>query len=547
MAEVVDQKQLRRKFEEQIARDIIDECRVQLMLKFRFLDLALWKMDLEPLYNSPRQPAGTDAEKFYFDAARVNARFTESFDELVRDHLHTVLHCVFRHPFDELHRKEDVWWLVCDIIVESAAIEMCGGRFPSPDDDRRKQLIFDLKMAAGSLTPSHLYSLLDQAIHSPRGTVHQGFSDSKINEMRYLFERDNHEPWPAYAKTQEVEQPGDVEEIDQDDLDSQDSVSRLEQQEGEKQELENPPEFSPESTESNPDSSDAPQDDGDEDADDYSEDGDNPTDTGLGEQDDEEHSQDDDSTLEQEWEEISKQIEMNLETFAKEWGDEAGGLIELLQIANRRKYNYSDLLRRFMVTSEAMKISDDEFDYVYYTYGLKLYGNMPLIEPLEYKDVKTIKDFVIGVDTSESCSGDLVKRFIGHTFDILKESEEYGREVNVHIIQCDNKVQADTKITDLNEVDAFMEQFHVRGFGGTDFRPLFDYVEQLKTRGDLTDLRGLIYFTDGLGQYPEKMPDYEVMFVFMDNGEPTQPTVPPWASKVVLDEEGINQFKSQIK
>ena len=168
-------------------------------------------------------------------------------------------------------------------------------------------------------------------------------------------------------------------------------------------------------------------------------------------------------------------------------------------------------------------------------------------EPLEYKETKRVREFVIAVDTSESCSGDLVRKFIEHTFEILKESEDYTREVNIHIIQCDNKVQADTKITDLRQVDKFMEGFHIRGFGGTDFRPVFDYVEQLKVRGDLTELQGMVYFTDGLGQFPEKMPDYDVMFVFMDDGEPTPPSVPPWASRVVIDAEGINHFKSRVK
>ena len=553
MAEIVDQKLLRRQKEEQLAKEILEECRVQLMLKFRFLDLALWKMDLEPLHNSPRMPAGTDAEKVYFDAARVNARFSESFNELVRDHLHTVLHCIFRHPFDELHRKEDVWWLVCDIIAESAAIEMCGGRFESPDDQQRQTYIALLKSSAGSLTPGHLYTFLDQVIHAPAGETFNGLGSFEVNEMRNLFERDNHEPWPAFAQTQKQEEPGDVEELPQDDQDSEEeepSAARMTQEEGEQseeKELENPPEFSPENPDSGSDSPDDPQDSGDDDSDDYTEDGDEDSQFDHGNPKDEERSQDDDSDLEQEWEEISKQIEMNLETFSKEWGDEAGGLIELLQVANRRKYDYADLLRRFMVVSEEMKISDDEFDYVFYTYGLKLYGNIPLIEPLEYKELKTVKEFVIGVDTSESCSGELVRKFIEHTFSILKESEEYSRQVNIHVIQCDNKVQADTKITDLADVDAFMDGFHIRGFGGTDFRPLFDYVEQLKVRGDLTDLQGLIYFTDGLGQFPEKMPDYEVMFVFMDDGEPVAPTVPPWASKVVLDEEGINHFKSRIQ
>lgn len=553
MEEVVDQKLLRRQQAEALAREVIDECRVQLMLKFRFLDLALWKMDLEPLHNDPRMPLGTDAEKVFFDASRVNGRFSESFDEIVRDYLHAVLHCIFRHPFDESHRKEDVWWLVCDIIVESAAIEMCGGRFESADDQRRRELISELKMIAGSLTPGHLYTMLDEVIHAPRGTSPYGLDMRRINEMRNIFERDNHEPWPAYADTIKEEQPGDIEEMPRDDqnADEEEAAAQMTPEEGEK-----PEDAEQKNVPRQPDrdledeGSDAgdeePDDSGDDDSDDYSDDGLGDDSPERGEQ-NEERSHDEDSDKEQEWEEIAKQIEMNLETFSKEWGDEAGGLMEILQVANRRKYNYSDLLRRFMVVSEEMKISDDEFDYVFYTYGLKLYGNIPLIEPLEYKETKRVREFVIAVDTSESCSGDLVRKFIEHTFDILKESEDYTREVNIHIIQCDNKVQADTKITDLRDVDAFMEGFHIRGFGGTDFRPVFDYIEQLKVRGDLTELQGMVYFTDGLGQFPEKMPDYDVMFVFMDDGEPVAPSVPPWASRVVIDAEGINHFKSRIK
>ena len=52
------------------------------------------------------------------------------------------------------------------------------------------------------------------------------------------------------------------------------------------------------------------------------------------------------------------------------------------------------------MSGEDMRVNDDEFDYVYYTYGLSLYGNLPLVEPLEYKDVNKIKEFVVAIDTS---------------------------------------------------------------------------------------------------------------------------------------------------
>ena len=40
-----------------------------------------------------------------------------------------------------------------------------------------------------------------------------------------------------------------------------------------------------------------------------------------------------------------------------------------------------------------------------------LYGNMPLIEPQESREVKKVEEFVIAIDTSMSCSGELVKHF----------------------------------------------------------------------------------------------------------------------------------------
>ena len=42
-----------------------------------------------------------------------------------------------------------------------------------------------------------------------------------------------------------------------------------------------------------------------------------------------------------------------------------------------------------------------------------MYGNMPLIEPQEWKEVQKVEEFVIVIDTSMSCSGELVKKISG--------------------------------------------------------------------------------------------------------------------------------------
>lgn len=531
-----DKKLKRRLEEDRLGADIIDECRVQLMLKFRFLDLALWRMSLEPLRVHAAYPLATDGRRVAYDPPRVIARFRESFEESVRDYLHLVMHCIFRHPFDENHDNREAWSLTCDIIVENAVMDMCGGRFESEDDVRRREVISEIRMLVGKLLPNKVYTLVKGIVQTPDGQHYRGLGRSALNEWHDLFERDDHGAWPAFNKGKPQSDDADADRSDTRDDEpaaSDDSVRMETQGEGEppEDEAERDVEAIEEELESAPE-----EDGGADDESDAAEDAQASEETTDGEE----------PAAEKDWEDIAKQIEMNLETFSKEWGEEAGSLMANLAIANRKTYGYTEFLRKFMIVTEEMQMNMDEFDYVYYTYGMELYGNMPLVEPLEYKETDRVRDFAIVIDTSESVSGELVRKFITHTFDILKSSQDYATEVNIHLIQCDAKVQSDLKITNLRDIDQVMENFVIRGFGGTDFRPAFDYVEVLRSRGELRDMKGLIYFTDGLGQFPEKTPEFDAAFVFMDEEGRDIPPVPPWAMKIVIDEAGITQLASGI-
>lgn len=240
----------------------------------------------------------------------------------------------------------------------------------------------------------------------------------------------------------------------------------------------------------------------------------------------------------QQWAEISRHVQGDLETFSRNRGAEAGGLLQNLTAVNRERYDYTAFLRKFAVPREVMKIDDDEFDYIFYTYGLKLYDKMPLVEPLEYKELKKIREFVIAIDTSGSVSGELVQAFVQKTYNILKSTESFASKINIHIIQCDQTVREDVKITSREEFDAFLETMTLKGFGGTDFRPVFAHVNDLLKKHEFTNLKGLLFFTDGLGTYPEKKPDYDTAFVFLDD-DYRNPDVPSWAMKLVLDRDEI--------
>lgn len=241
---------------------------------------------------------------------------------------------------------------------------------------------------------------------------------------------------------------------------------------------------------------------------------------------------------EQEWEHLSRQVQADLQTFSRRRSENAGDLLQNLLAVNREKYDYAAFLQKFALRGEAMAVNDDEFDYIFYTYGMKRYGNMPLIEPLEYKDIKRIREFVIAIDTSGSVSGEVVQTFVQKTYNILKSTETFASRINLHIIQCDAAVQEDYKITTQAEFDTYLETMTLRGFGGTDFRPVFAHVDGLIARAEFENLRGLIYFTDGLGAYPSQRPGYDAAFVFLDEGY-TDQNVPPWAMKLVLQPEEI--------
>lgn len=246
------------------------------------------------------------------------------------------------------------------------------------------------------------------------------------------------------------------------------------------------------------------------------------------------------SALLQDWQHIAEQMQTDLETFHKQRGDEAGGMMQNLRAVNREKYDYTAFLKKFAVMGEAMRINDDEFDYVFYSYGMQLFPEkrMPLIEPLEYKDVKRIREFVIAIDTSGSVMGEQVQAFLQKTYNILQSTESFFSHINVSATRTFRRT---SKITSREEFDHYLQTMAIKGLGGTDFRPVFQRVDEMIRDGEFANLKGLIYFTDGYGLFPERMPAYKTAFVFVEDGCEV-PEVPVWAMKLVLTREEVEEM-----
>ena len=49
-------------------------------------------------------------------------------------------------------------------------------------------------------------------------------------------------------------------------------------------------------------------------------------------------------------------------------------------------------------------------------------------------------------------------------------------------------------------------------------------------------MNGMLYFTDGMGVYPRKKPEYPVAFVYDSEGLDKIPEVPAWAIRYLMDD-----------
>lgn len=215
-------------------------------------------------------------------------------------------------------------------------------------------------------------------------------------------------------------------------------------------------------------------------------------------------------------------------------GSAAGSREEIPDEIYKSRYDYRRFLRRFCSQREELWLDMDSFDYIYYSLGMERYGNLPLIEPLEYREANRLEDLVIAIDTSGSCKKETVQQFLGETFGILSEKENFFRKMSVTILQCDCCIQDVAVIHSEEEWEDYQTKVTIKGRGGTDFCPVFRYIEEQRAEGNLRRLKALIYFTDGDGVYPRSRPDYETAFVFVKKTKGMD-LVPGWAMKLLVN------------
>ena len=122
---------------------------------------------------------------------------------------------------------------------------------------------------------------------------------------------------------------------------------------------------------------------------------------------------------------------------------------------------------------------------------------------------------IVAIDTSGSVDEALLSTFLGEVTSMMQQYPNY----EIELITADAKIQSVKTFLPGEPLD-----YSISGGGGTDFRPVFEYVQM---HIDYPTL--LIYFTDGEGIFPKEEPPYNVLWVA------PEPIEIPFGELVILD------------
>ena len=461
---------------EQTGKSVLGASRTELYIDMRFMASALsslgYEMDLSTT------SVGTDAVNIRFNPTYVLRLFVEEPGKLNRTYIHMLLHCIFRHMYTSQNYEDTRLYDLCaDIVVESILDGMdyqCIYRVTSDYRDKWYSLLEkELKV----LTVQKLYRYFSDPEHEPE--------TKEYEKLEREFKLDDHGFWlrlPEQDQEEEKDQPPLDEDMDSPEGKPDDSTDG-----GPKKEKYITPRRLKQI-----------------------------------------------ERKEKDWDKEAKRLQTEIETIGKNASDRLGRLEWTLKFENTSRTDYREFLKRFKVLREEGGIDMDSFDYGMYSFGLEHYGNMPLIEENEFREVKKIQELVIAIDTSASCKDEMVQQFLNETASLLLTGDSFFQRIKIVIMECDDQVQRIETISSVDDMKRYSDGIHVEGGYGTDFRPVFEKVDELLKEGEFENLKGLIYFTDGYGTFPDTPTTYDTAFVFVEDSDYEDEKVPDWAYKLYV-------------
>ena len=179
------------------------------------------------------------------------------------------------------------------------------------------------------------------------------------------------------------------------------------------------------------------------------------------------------------------------------------GLERLVESAKPSKISWRDLLYRY-INAHA------KIDYKMFPSNKKYLYRGVALPSINSEELK----IAVAIDTSASIEESSLNSFLTELEAIMQTFPNY----QIELIECDYKIQNTTRLTPLELIIS-----KVKGGGSTDFRAVFEYLENLNE-----DFKFLIYFSDGEGVFPKQIPNIDTLWVL------TKEANTPFGEKILL-------------
>ena len=220
---------------------------------------------------------------------------------------------------------------------------------------------------------------------------------------------------------------------------------------------------------------------------------------------------------------------------SKDYGACAGDCEEIVKASEGEGESYREIILKHLTTKNKDREEPDTIDNMMYQYGLEMYGDVPLIEPIDENEIVSLNTLCIAVDVSGSCRYEIASVFLRETKKMFQELKQVCSGGEVYYWECDTELQKEEYYESVEEIsDEDWECRELRGFGGTSFIPVFERIDSLITEGKEIDC--LIYLTDGDGSYPSEEPEYPVYFILSPDSYIDKTIIPDWVKCIEIKE-----------
>jgi predicted metal-dependent peptidase len=435
--------------------------RAKLILDKPFLGALVLRLPIAAADPNWCPTTATDARKFYYNPQYIDALSMAQTQFMLA---HEALHCALSHFARRQHRVRHRWDLACDYAINPLLLD--DGLTPPPNCQVMPDYL--------GMTAEEIYPLIDE-------------NDDSDTIDQHLFDQENQSGGGQQGKAPDQpdkaqQQSGRGRDNTQRDDDRDQHGDRPLDQQSERREGKGARPMEAETSRAEQ----APHDDDRE---------------GSGEPTPPPLSNEERQTLEVQW----QQRLAGAAQQAMQAGKMGGSMARLVDHLLQPRLPWRMLLARYMTA-----MARDDFSYMRPS---RREGDA-ILPSLKSSQI----EIVVAIDTSGSIRENEMDEFLSEVSALKGQMR-----ARVTLLACDSSLSEDAPWV-FEPWEEFRCPMQIKGGGGTDFRPVFEWLDQYGQHPEL-----VVYFTDAQGRFPQYEPNYPV--IWLVKGKENV----PWGQRIQLN------------